>query len=250
MTEPRATDDDFGTDEDEYRDYANCSIAGIEDVGGQHIHWVDDDGCICEVNADEYRLVDQYEAARRRQAEAEALAERRWRKPAPPPPPPEPEPEAIPPAGKLTARQEEFCRSYAAQPVAARAAVLAGYAEENATNHGSRLLKNPIVLARIAALRAERNLRYVLEPDTLQDKLEAVFFDALTDRNHAAAVAALRLQAGLGRLPTRPATAASAADAGHAAPQPQATKRRPTARKAYKSLGRRRKKPRKAYKSL
>ena len=73
----------------------------------------------------------------------------------------------------------------------------------NAANPGYRLLKNPLVLDRIARLRAEQNLHYVVEPDTIHDKLEAVFFEALAERNHAAAVAALRLQAGLARLPTR-----------------------------------------------
>ncbi len=92
--------------------------------------------------------------------------------------------------------------------MATRAAVLAGYEEDKAASQGSRLLKNPLVLTRIAALRAERNLRHVLDADAIQDKLEAVFFEALGDRDHSAAVSALRLQAGLARLPTRPAPAA------------------------------------------
>src|SRR5262249_25131423 len=42
---------------------------------------------------------------------------------------------------KLLPRQEQFCRHYVTQPVATRAAVLAGYAERSAYNQGHRLLK-------------------------------------------------------------------------------------------------------------
>ncbi len=80
--------------------------------------------------------------------------------------------------------------------------MLAGYSEDSAAAYGSRLLKNPLVLDRIATLRREKDIHYVVEPDTVHDKLEAVFFEALGERNHAAAVAALRLQAALaGILP-------------------------------------------------
>ena len=194
-----------------------------------------------EVSEEIHRFVEEFDAAEERQLAAEAEVEKRRN---PPPPPP---PEEVPASGKLEPRQEEFCRHYAARPVATRAAVLAGYAEENAAGQGHRLLKNPLVLERIAQLRAERNLRYVIDADTLHDKLEAVFFEALAERNHAAAVAALRLQAGLGRLPTR-MPAVREADIAGDEPGPAAPlrKRRP---KADKSRVRRRQKPRKAYKS-
>lgn len=150
-----------------------------------------------------YRIVGEYGEAQERQADAEhACAKARWLKPPAPPPRP-PEPEDVPAGGKLTPRQEEFCLHYAAQPVAIRAAVLAGYAESNADSYGPRLLKNPLVLERIAALRAQRGIRYKLERDTMHDKLEAVFFDALGGQKHAAAVAALRLQAVLGGIALR-----------------------------------------------
>lgn len=152
------------------------------------------------VTEEQHRFIVQHEEARERQREAEdQAAAARWN---PPPPPREPEPEEIPPSGKLNPRQEEFCRHYATQPVATRAAALAGYADEFAKNQGYRLLKNPLVLDRIAQIRAEGKLVYALERDTMHDKLEALFFDALGERNHAAAVAALRLQAGLaGMMP-------------------------------------------------
>ncbi len=195
------TDDDLGRQDPlRYPGYARARTS-FEVVDGQTIYLsIDHEGGEMEVTEEEYRIVDQYEAARRRQAEAQVLAEQRWKTFDPPPPPPEPEPEDIPPEGKLTGRQAEFCRHYVAQPVATRAAVLAGYSEESAASRGSRLLKNALVLERIAQLRAERSLHYVLERDTLHDKLEAVFFEALGERNHAAAISALRLQAGLAGL--------------------------------------------------
>lgn len=177
--------------------------------------------CICtaprnhegkNVTEEQHGFIEQFEYARHLQEEAEvACAEARW---APPPPPREPEPDAIPPEGKLTPRQQEFCRHYATQPVAARAAALAGYAADHAANQGYRLLKNPLVLDRIAEWRAANGVRYVVEPDTLHDKLEAVFFEALSEGNHAAAIAALRLQAGLAGLPARPRGARAAPAAG------------------------------------
>jgi hypothetical protein len=171
-------------------------------------------GSLCTsfaVSEHHHRIVAEYFEAQERQADAEeACAAARWKKP-PAPPPRAPEPEDVPPGGKLTPRQEEFCRHYAAQPVAIRAAVLAGYAESNADSYGPRLLKNPLVLDRIAVLRGEKGIRYTLERDTMHDKLEAVFFDALGERNHAAAVAALRLQALLGGLALRPGPARVAA---------------------------------------
>jgi phage terminase small subunit len=183
------------------------------------------------VTAEHYRIVEEYEDARERQGVAEAAcAGARWENRSPDGEPREPAPEAIPPRGELTSRQEEFCRHYATQPVGARAAILAGYSEENAAPYGSRLLKNPLVLDRIARLRAEKHLHYVVERDTVHDKLEAVFFEALGERNHAAAVAALRLQANLAGILTR------------AAPNPEAS----ADAKANKSQGAAAKKPRKA----
>jgi hypothetical protein len=110
-----------------------------------------------------------------------------------PPPPATPARERA----NLLPRQEAFCRRYAMQPVATRAAVLAGYAERSAYNQGHRLLRQAEVLERIAELRAERGITYVLERDTMHDKLEGVFMQALADRDFAPAIAAVRVQATL-----------------------------------------------------
>ena len=200
------------------------------------------------VTAHHHRIVDEYGAALERQFDAEqACAAARWEKP-PAPPPRAPEPEDIPPDGKLTPRQQAFCRHYAAQPVATRAAILAGFSEDNAAPYGSRLLNNPLVLERIAALRAEQSIRYVVERDTVHDKLEAVFFGALGESNHAAAVSALRLQAALAGLLGAAAKRKAKESQGATGEKPRKAKaaRRPKPRKA-KALSRR--KPRKANKS-
>lgn len=192
-------------------DYRESDAHDPEEIDGEIVYWAS----LCvgprshvhsTVTEEEHRFIGQFEEARDRQEEAYAdAAAARWNPPPPPPPPREPEPEEIPPEGKLTPRQEEFCRHYAAQPVATRAAALAGYAKDNAANQGHRLLKNPFVLDRVAQLRAESGVPYVVQRDTMHDKLEAVFFDALSDRNHAAAVAALRLQASLAGMTARAA---------------------------------------------
>jgi len=101
---------------------------------------------------------------------------------------------------RLLPRQEAFCAHYVTQPVATRAAVLAGYAERSAYNQGHRLMQQAEVLERIAELRAARNLTYVLEHDTMHDKLEGVFWQAFADGNFAPAIAALRVQATLAGL--------------------------------------------------
>lgn len=200
-----------------------------------------------------HRIVEEYDAAQERQADGEdACAAARWER-LPAPPPRAPEPEDIPLDGKLTPRQQEFCRQYAVQPVAIRAAILAGYAESNADSYGPRLLKNPIVLDRIAALRAEKDIHYTLDRDTMHDKLEAVFFDALGERNHAAAVAALRLQALLGGLALRagpePAPARKAGTARVPAAEMPGNAGVSPRRKPGKARMRRRKLPGKARKS-
>lgn len=249
LSYPDIVHDEYDEPDCEAERYCECSTAGYEDYGPDRVYRVHDGSGLLEVDADTYRLVGQYEAARRRRfaAEEACMDARGWEHAEEPlaeeplAEEDEPAPESVPPAGKLTARQALFCDNYAAQPVAARAAVLAGYTEENAANQGHRLLKNPLILTRIAALRAERKLSYVLEADTVHDKLEAVFFDALSGGHHAAAVAALRLQAGLARLPTRATTAGAEGDA-----KPAKIKRTRGRRQAEKSRGKRRKKTRKA----
>jgi len=156
------------------------------------------------VTEDQFRIATEYVAARKRFGDALAARNEFH------PPPSEPPLEAIEPQDALTARQELFCQHYAARPVATRAAMLAGYATQSAANQGWKLLRHPLVLARLAELRAKENLRYEIEPDTVHDKLEAVFFEALESGSHAAAIAALKLQVALGGLLEKPRAAARA----------------------------------------
>lgn len=156
------------------------------------------------VTEDQFRIATEYVAARKRFGEALAARDA-FR-----PPPSEPPLEAIEPQDALTSRQELFCQHYAARPVATRAAMLAGYSTQSASSRGWKLLRHPLVLARLAELRASQNLRYRIEPDTVHDKLEAVFFEALESGSHAAAIAALKLQALLGGLFDKPRAAARA----------------------------------------
>ena len=153
----------------------------------------------------------------------------------PPPARPAPPGEAAAPArARLLPRQEAFCRHYVTQPVATRAAVLAGYAERSAYNQGYRLLQLTEVLERIAALRAERNLTYVLEHDTMHDKLEGVFMDALAAHNYAPALAAMRLQAQLAGLMPAARTRAAASPSAQRRKNDEESRARPrkTMRKA------------------
>jgi hypothetical protein len=118
---------------------------------------------------------------------------------APPPSaePPEPE-ETIGEA--LSARQLAFCERYVERPVAVRAAREAGYAESTAAHQASRLLKHPLVMRRILELRRKRGLEDGYRRETLLDKFEIVFGEAIERREFYAAIQALTMQARLARI--------------------------------------------------
>ncbi len=118
----------------------------------------------------------------------------------PPPPNPEP-PEPEDEVGEaLTARQLAFCERYVERPVAARAARDAGYAEATASKQASRLLKHPRIMTRIVELRRKRRLEQAYRRETLLDKFEVVFAEAVESREFHAAVNALTMQARLARI--------------------------------------------------
>ncbi|MFO1128976.1 MAG: terminase small subunit [Rhodospirillales bacterium] len=103
----------------------------------------------------------------------------------------------IPRPPRLQPRQERFCRIYLECANAAQAARAAGYCPRSARNTGYRLLRQPRVAARIAALQLEmaddscRNIAILLS------KLETVYRRAIEDHNFAAAARAVELQARL-----------------------------------------------------
>jgi phage terminase small subunit len=116
-------------------------------------------------------------------------------------------------AAPLTSRQEAFCRHYLSEPSGTRAAIKAGYAESGADVQASRLLGNARVLQKISALRRERALSYALDRDTMLDKLELVFDEAMRAESHSAALRALLAQAELSGLMNRRHKAAEHAEA-------------------------------------
>src|SRR5688572_18753139 len=108
---------------------------------------------------------------------------------------PEPDP--------LSPRREAFCRHYLTEPSGTRAAIMAGYAESGADVQASRLLGNARVLQKISALRRAHALSYALDRDTMLDKLEAFFDDAMKGQSFSAALRALLARAELSGLLTR-----------------------------------------------
>ena len=88
----------------------------------------------------------------------------------------------------LKTRYERFCQAYLTDPNAAEAARRAGYSEDHAKHQGHRLLRRPVVAARLAELRAELAARECLSLDALLAKLEIAFAAAL--KNDLPAVAA------------------------------------------------------------
>jgi hypothetical protein len=113
------------------------------------------------------------------------------------PEPPEPEEHV---GAELTQRQLAFCDFYVERPVAAIAARAAGYAEATAAKQASRLLKHPLVIRRILELRRKRHLEQACRRETLIDKLELVFAQAIERNEFYAAVQALTMQARLARI--------------------------------------------------
>jgi hypothetical protein len=117
------------------------------------------------------------------------------------------------PGTPLTPRQEAFCRHYLTEPSGTRAAIVAGYAESGAKVQAHRLLTNANVLQKISALRRAHALSYTPDRDTMLDKLEAFFEEAMKGESYSAALRALLAQAELGGLLNRRHKAAERAEA-------------------------------------
>lgn len=113
----------------------------------------------------------------------------------------------------LTPRQEAFCRHFLTEPSGTRAAIMAGYAEKGAASEAHRLLRNAEILQKISALRRQRALSYALDRDTVMDKLEWVFEEAMKGQAHSAALRALLAQAEVSGLLNRRHKATDRAEA-------------------------------------
>ncbi len=105
--------------------------------------------------------------------------------------------------GRLKTRQERFCQRFvecANASGAARAARAAGYSPESARNAGYRLLRHPLIAARIAAIHAETARAACRDVGVLLGKLETVYRRSVDDHHFSTAARAVELQARLSGL--------------------------------------------------
>ena len=118
---------------------------------------------------------------------------------------------------RLSYRKERFCRGFVEHGNATAAAIEAGYAVRSSRTQGHRLLRDPGVARRIAAIQADLARTSCHDMDVLLGKLEAVYRRAFEDRNLPAAARAVEIQARLFRsaaVAGQPADGAADAPAG------------------------------------
>lgn len=102
--------------------------------------------------------------------------------------------------GRLKNRQERFCQRFVECANASAAARAAGYSAESARNAGYRLLRHPLIAARIAAIQTETARAACRNVDVLLGKLETVYRRAVDDHHFSTAARAVELQARLSGL--------------------------------------------------
>lgn len=102
--------------------------------------------------------------------------------------------------GRLKTRQERFCQTFVECANASAAARAAGYSPESARNAGYRLLRHPLIAARIATIQAETARAACRSVDVLLGKLETVYRRAIDDHHFSTAARAVELQARLSGL--------------------------------------------------
>jgi phage terminase small subunit len=105
---------------------------------------------------------------------------------------------------------EAFCQAYVANPNATSAARDAGYHPDYAKQQGYRLLRRPVIVGRIAELRAEIAERECLTPGAMLAKLENAFRAALKRDQPAAAARIVESQAKLVGLLAKSSAGAAA----------------------------------------
>ena len=122
----------------------------------------------------------------------------------------------------LNPRHEAFCQYFVLGANATYAARAAGYAPQSCKNQGYRLMRQPRIIARIAAIRRGLARDYALDAQVLLGKLEALYQRAVEDHHFHTGVRAVELQARIaghvaGRasvLTHRPAEAEAEMEAG------------------------------------
>ena len=77
--------------------------------------------------------------------------------------------------GKLTDKQEMFCREYIIDLNATQASLRAGYSEKTAQRIGSENLSKPLIQARVAELMQERTERVQIDADWVLKSAKQVF---------------------------------------------------------------------------
>ena len=120
--------------------------------------------------------------------------------------------------GRLTVRQERFCRRFVECANAAAAARAAGYAPRSARSTGYKLLRMPHITERLATLQGETADTHCKGREVLLAKLESVFRQAVEDNQFHAAARAVDLQAKLAGLASTRGTAAAGPKAPAAPP--------------------------------
>lgn len=116
---------------------------------------------------------------------------------------------------RLRARHERFCCSFVECANATLAAKQAGYDGRWARNTGYRLLRQPLVIARIIEIQQETAQIHCRDVETLLGKLETIYRRAVDDHNFSAAARAVELQARLSgavTTPSRPARSKQASE--------------------------------------
>ena len=75
----------------------------------------------------------------------------------------------------LTAKQERFCQEYIIDYNGTRAAIRAGYSEDSARFHASRMLSRDNIRARVRQLQAEQVKRLAVSQDYVVQQLVSVY---------------------------------------------------------------------------
>jgi hypothetical protein len=99
----------------------------------------------------------------------------------------------------LRSRHEAFCQYFVLGGNATYAAIDAGYTSEWARNQGYRLMRQPLIRARIAEVRSTLARSYCLDTDVLLGKLEAIYQCAHERHQYHAAARAVEIQARIAR---------------------------------------------------
>jgi len=95
--------------------------------------------------------------------------------------------------GKLTSKQERFCREFIADLNATQAAIRAGYKKRSARSIGAENLAKPQIAKRISELMKEREVRLQLTVDGVVKRINEVAISAHTEGDRSNELKALEM---------------------------------------------------------